>query len=68
MEDWPNFKTGAPNGQLPYIKFEDGTKMHQSASIMRWLGEVYGYYPEEDEIKAQMDCFIEDYHDAYAKF
>ena len=55
MEDWPSFKTAAPNGQLPYIKFEDGSKMHQSASIVRWLGEVYGYYPEEDEIKAQMD-------------
>jgi glutathione S-transferase len=68
MEDWHHYKAIAPNGQLPYIKFEDGTKMHQSSAIMRWLGGVYGYIPEEEDLKAQMDVFIEDYHDAYAKF
>jgi hypothetical protein len=35
---------------------------------MRWLGNVYGYIPDEEDLKAQMDVFIEDYHDAYAKF
>ena len=42
--------------------------MHQSSAIMRWLGNVYGYIPDEEDLKAQMDVFIEDYHDAYAKF
>ena len=47
MHEWPELKPKMPGGSLPVLKMPDGTLLHQSNAIMRYLGSKHGYYPED---------------------
>ena len=40
-----------PNGQLPVLCHE-GRVLNESIAILRFLGTIYGYYPQEDNLIA----------------
>ena len=54
QETWPAFKaTGKLDfNQLPALELPDGRLIVQSNSIVRYLGRLYGYYPEDDAYTA----------------
>lgn len=67
MEEWPSQKKSMPYGQMPALELKDGTKLGQSASIVRMLGQKYGYYPE-DPMRAYMaDQLVDAYLDILGK-
>jgi glutathione S-transferase len=45
--NWPKIKPNYPNGQVPMLEFNDGTKIGQSHAIMRYLSTLKGYYPQD---------------------
>jgi glutathione S-transferase len=50
-------KTKVPYGQLPVLQ-KDGKVYSQSVAILRFLGNTYGYYPEDAEQRYQCDQLI----------
>lgn len=70
---WLAFKPSTPNGQMPCLDVpnEDGssfTRLHQAKSIMRYLGKLKGYYPNDDIMKAfQIDALMDDMGDYSSK-
>ena len=67
--DWSKLKRSGrfPQEQLPVFETEDGTVLHQSAAIIRYLGMVYGYYPEDPEQAYWCDWSIDTVNDAMRK-
>ena len=42
----------------------DGTRMTQSTAILRYLGKIYGYYPQNDaKASYEINRLIDDYND-----
>jgi len=66
MPEWPELKTSVPNEQLPCIEFY-GKKMGQSFSISRYLGKIYGYYPESPLKAFTCDMLIDTFADVLPK-
>ena len=42
---------------------EDGTRMTQSTAILRYLGKLHGYYPEDAKVAYEIDRVIDDFND-----
>jgi len=42
---------------------ETTTRMTQSTAILRYLGKVYGYYPEDAKVAYEVDRVIDDFND-----
>jgi len=64
MEAFAEFKkdtTKCPFGQLPVLEI-DGKFLAQGGSILRYLGGLHGYYPEDPELrfKADQTCDLVD--------
>src|SRR5690606_21458026 len=56
--------------QVPMLEHE-GKHLAQSWSILRYVGKLYGYYPEDAELSWRVDSTIdavEDYLSAYYRF
>ena len=47
MEDWPALKATFEFGSMPLVETEDGKKLGQTNSIIRYLAKRFGYYPED---------------------
>ena len=65
--DWPPLKESGKFEfkQVPVLELENGTRLSQSISILRYLGRSYGYYPQDDEMAYLVDSIIEDIHDCF---
>lgn len=66
FEDWmtnPDIKNSVEFGQLPKLELDDGTVLSQSNAILRYLGKVHGYYPEDSELAWQVDSIIDAVYD-----
>ena len=56
-------KKDMPSKQIPVLELEDGTRLAQSMSILRYVGRKHGYYPA-DPLEAHMcDYLIDCYND-----
>ena len=44
--------------QVPVLE-KDGKYYPQGVAILRYLGGLYGYYPEDPELKFQADAFVD---------
>ena len=47
-----------PFGQVPVFE-KDGKVMAQGGAILRYLGGLHGYYPEDIELRFQADAFVD---------
>ena len=47
FQDWPNWKPKMKGGKVPNLELEDGTVINQTQAIMKYLGRIYGYIPED---------------------
>lgn len=57
FEEWPEIKTNNKNikfGSLPVLENE-GKFYAQTGAIMRYLGGLHGYYPEDVEQRFRVD-------------
>ena len=45
--DWLSVKWTFPGAQLPCLEFPDGTKLGNTMSMLRYLGQVHGAYPTD---------------------
>ena len=57
--DWPALKPTMPNGQLPCLELEDGTKMGESMDILNYVATKYGYIPEDAQAAYRSNEVIE---------
>ena len=57
-----------PNEQVPALELEDGTKIGQSNSLVRYLGKKYGYYPTDVDDAYKVDALVDLYLDYLPKF
>ena len=58
-------------GQVPLLETAEGKRFIQSWAILRYLGRIYGYYPNDKVVAWKIDSTIdavEDYFGAYFKF
>ena len=68
MSEWRDIKKNEMGGgQVPAfdITNADGTtsRMTQSTSILRYLGKVHGYYPEDAKVAYEVDRVMDDFND-----
>lgn len=61
LGQWKDKKEEMPGKKVPILELQDGSKLGQSISILRYLGKKHGYYPE-DALEAHkcdylIDCF-----------
>ena len=49
QEQWVEVKPTMPTQKIPVLELADGTKMPESADIVRYLGEQYGYWTDNAE-------------------
>lgn len=54
-------------GQLPMLE-KDGKKYAQSWSILRFLGQQYGYYPQDAEAAYKVDSLIDGIEEFFVKY
>ena len=47
MPEWSTYKPKMKGGKVPNLVLEDGTVINQTAAIMKYLGKLYGYIPED---------------------
>ena len=66
LEDWMKNKETFEFGTLPILEV-DGVKMSQSMAIMRYLGRVYGFYPEDPEEAWRVDSLLDSQVDLITK-
>ena len=52
-----------PNGQLPVLELQDGTKLAESEAIIRYLGMQHGYYPKDPMEAYRCDEMLETVRD-----
>jgi len=60
-DSWKEFKADndkCPFGQVPVLE-KDGKFYAQGKAILRYLGGLYGYYPEDIELRFQADAFVD---------
>ena len=58
-------------GQVPMLETAEGKRYVQSWAILRYLGRILGYYPNDNLLAWKIDSTIdaaEDYFSAYFKF
>ena len=58
-------------GQVPMLETTEGKRYVQSWAILRYLGRIYGYYPNDNLLAWKIDSTIdaaEDYFSSYFKF
>ena len=48
---------------MPVLELKDGTMMPESYSIARYLGTLYGYYPEDPRAALEVDCLVDGFED-----
>ena len=58
-----NQKGQLPAGQVPVWVTPDKRKLNQSGAIMRYLGRLTGYYPNDPEIAYDIDWAIDTLND-----
>ncbi len=58
---WPDLKPGMPNQQIPALELQDGTRLGQSRSIVRYLAAQHGYVPADPILAAKADELTEAY-------
>ena len=63
MKDWSQHKSSMPGGSMPVIEFPDGTKMGQTCSLARYLGNINGLEPTDAYEKWINGAWIEDFND-----
>ena len=58
FQQWPEYKPGMPNLQMPALEMGDGKRIGQSNAILRFLGMRHGYYPKDpmEAYKSDMLC------------
>jgi glutathione S-transferase len=54
-----------PNKKIPVLELNDGTKLGQSISILRFLGKEHGYYPKDPLEAHKADYLIDCYFDNF---
>jgi glutathione S-transferase len=54
-----------PGKKLPVLELDDGTKIGQSVSILRFLGKQHGYYPEDPLEAHKCDYLLDCYNDKF---
>jgi len=59
FDQWPALKPEMPGNQMPVLELKDGTRMGESQAIMRYLGSVHGYYPDDPRVAYEIDYLIE---------
>lgn len=59
MDQWPAIKPTMPNGTVPILELDDGTKLCQQSAIIRYIGAVHGYYPMDPDQAIQVDILME---------
>lgn len=52
---------------MPVLELKDGTKMHESMAIARYLGTLHGYYPDDAMMQFEIDCLLDCYEDVIIK-
>lgn len=65
MNEWKDNKKSMPGKKVPILELEDGTKLGQSISILRFLGKKHGYYPEDALEAHKCDYLIDCYGDKF---
>ena len=65
--EWPNLKPTMPNGQVPALEMEDGTKLGESMAILRLLAMKHGFYPEDPMEAFRCDEMMDAYNDVIGK-
>ncbi|CAJ0936097.1 unnamed protein product, partial [Mesorhabditis belari] len=61
-EEWTTMKAKMPNGRMPVLEI-NGLQIAQSASILRYLAEKFGYTGKTLIEKAQVDACYEEFRD-----
>ena len=55
-------------GQVPVLDLPEGERLVQSMSILRYLGKLNGYYPEDSKQAYMVDSTLDSLEDVFAKF
>ena len=68
-DSWTELKSSGKLefGQIPMLE-HDGKNLAQSWSILRYLGKVHGYYPEDWENGWKVDSLVDAVEDFYGKY
>ena len=67
LSEWPTHKNSGKFefGQVPVVDI-DGELFSQQRAILRYLGQMYGYYPKDDPKMAyRIDSFLDGLEDAW---
>ena len=65
--EWGAIKPTMPNGQVPCLELEDGTKMGESLACLRFLAMKHGLYPEDPIEAAKCNEAMDYYEDLIGK-
>ena len=72
FEEFGKIKADEPDylefNQVPVLVLDDGKKLVQGNSILRYLGAKYGLEPSDAHDKYLVDSFLDAYDDLFAKF
>ena len=67
MHEWGALKASFPGGQIPCLEFPDGTKLGQTMSMLRYLGQVHGAYPTDPVAQYECDYISDNYAELFDK-
>ena len=59
-------KPTTPFGGVPVLKLQDGTQLAQAKAILRFLGQMHGYYPQNPLDSCKVDGLIDHFEDAWS--
>ena len=57
-----------PGNTLPCLHLKDGTLLGSSTGITRYLGKLFGYYPQDAVAAAKCDYIVDTYNETIPKF
>jgi len=66
-DDWPNHKSSAPFGQVPFMEI-DGVKLGQSNACARYFARKFNLAGKTELEQAQVDMFIDCFEDTIKPF
>ena len=67
LTDFGSYKHLMPNGQVPVLELQDGTKLFDTVALLNFLAKRHGYYPKDDIIAAKSDALMLMYNNDYFK-
>ena len=62
---WNEVKPKIPFGQLPLLIAEDGDKIAQSGSIVRYIANIANMVPSDNNLAAKVDSIFETAHEMF---